>query len=90
MLPPLIKLWHNICVQSQGLSCNASKTFLKKDDFKVLFTFRAFFLLADRHELQIKHQLTLTIWHHMELSIDVLAVDLKCLKGILQTISIGQ
>jgi len=46
-------------------------------------------LIADRHELQIKHQLILIILHAVELSTEILAVHLKCLKGMIYIISIS-
>lgn len=47
-------------------------------------------LMADRYELQIKHQLILIILHAVQLSTEILAVHLKCLEGMIYIISISQ
>lgn len=46
--------------------------------------------IADRYELQTKHQLVLIILHAVELSTKILAVHLKCLEGMIYMISISQ
>lgn len=72
-----------LCQATKNLVVILQKCFFKKLIFKILFTFRTISHLADRHKLEIKNQLILTVWHRMELSIEIFAVDLKCLKDSL-------